>query len=373
MGPHPDYELIPAVPNFDATPVKPGETANSQSEISNLKSQIPEVPGWPFDSARAMARQQAAAGEALTRSFDLGNGVKLELVCIPGGRFPMETAQSAAVVEVKPFWIARFETMQIASSASSVAGTTAAMEDRHGYQFGRLGYDVNQPDQPAVRVSWEEAMAFCRWLSERTGFGGDDSHRGAMGMGLPRGQRNDLLVWRARRRLLALRQSGRPETRRVRRRHRVGQLFRRAPDGESESLRRLDSPGRPIQRRRLCDRTGGPLPAESVGAARSPRQRRRVDARRRGRAESCARRLVVRPAAAVAMAGSRQFYPPWQRVFNVGFRVVLDPAPATAGHRLHRSHKSRAQCYKANKQDAVECGLFGLALREALDYKSIQT
>ena len=31
------------------------------------------------------------------------------------------------------------------------------------------GIDLNGPDQPAVRVSWLRAMAFCRWLSDRTG------------------------------------------------------------------------------------------------------------------------------------------------------------------------------------------------------------
>jgi len=69
---------------------------------------------------------------------------------------------------VKPFWMARCETSnkQFRRFASSHESRT---EDRHGYQFGAVGYDQDQPDQPAVRVSWEEAMAFCRWLSQQTG------------------------------------------------------------------------------------------------------------------------------------------------------------------------------------------------------------
>ena len=43
------------------------------------------------------------------------------------------------------------------------------VESKNTYQFGIHGYPVNRPSQPVVRVSWDEAMAFCDWLSERTG------------------------------------------------------------------------------------------------------------------------------------------------------------------------------------------------------------
>lgn len=42
-------------------------------------------------------------------------------------------------------------------------------EERHGYQFGVQGIEQDMPDQPAVRVSWREAMAFCAWLSKESG------------------------------------------------------------------------------------------------------------------------------------------------------------------------------------------------------------
>ncbi|MBD3174625.1 MAG: SUMF1/EgtB/PvdO family nonheme iron enzyme, partial [Armatimonadia bacterium] len=42
-------------------------------------------------------------------------------------------------------------------------------ESRHGYQFGRVGYPMTDPKAPVLRVSWHDAMAFCEWLSERIG------------------------------------------------------------------------------------------------------------------------------------------------------------------------------------------------------------
>jgi formylglycine-generating enzyme required for sulfatase activity len=43
------------------------------------------------------------------------------------------------------------------------------VESKNAYQFGVHGFSVNGPKQPVVRVPWQRAMAFCRWLAERTG------------------------------------------------------------------------------------------------------------------------------------------------------------------------------------------------------------
>ena len=43
------------------------------------------------------------------------------------------------------------------------------MESKNTYQFGIHGYPVNRPEQPVVRVTWNEATAYCQWLSKKTG------------------------------------------------------------------------------------------------------------------------------------------------------------------------------------------------------------
>jgi formylglycine-generating enzyme required for sulfatase activity len=43
------------------------------------------------------------------------------------------------------------------------------VESKNTYQFGIHGYPMNRPEQPVVRVTWERAMAFCRWLSQESG------------------------------------------------------------------------------------------------------------------------------------------------------------------------------------------------------------
>lgn len=166
-GPFANYETIPAADPYDRTPIK------YAAEASRL-SAFPECSGWPFASATASAMQRGGNGQPLTRSLDLGDGVSLELVWIPGGRFLMGSTNGLPdemplePVTVRPFWTARFETSnrQFRQFDSSHMSRT---EDRHGYQFGAVGYDQDAPDQPAVRVSWNGAAGFCAWLAARTG------------------------------------------------------------------------------------------------------------------------------------------------------------------------------------------------------------
>jgi formylglycine-generating enzyme required for sulfatase activity len=131
------------------------------------------VDGWPFDAAEAR-RRQTAAGE-LAKTVDLGDGVRLELVRIPAGEFIMGSPtgkpgeQSPSKVTIaRPFWMSRFEVAN-EQFARFDPGHDSHVETMHGYQFGIHGYPVNRPRQPVVRVSWNQAQAFCTWLSTKTG------------------------------------------------------------------------------------------------------------------------------------------------------------------------------------------------------------
>jgi len=151
----------------------------SSSSVPDNRQPIadnPIVAGWPFDAAEARRRQTAAGAAAKT--VDLGAGLKLELVRIPGGEFIMGDAagcsdeQPLTAVKVGEFWMGRFEVTN-----EQFARFDPAHDSRleHGdyIQFspGERGWTLSRPNQPVVRVSWAEAMAFCRWLSAKTRLG----------------------------------------------------------------------------------------------------------------------------------------------------------------------------------------------------------
>jgi formylglycine-generating enzyme required for sulfatase activity len=144
--------------------VGPVECA-ADSQLDNA----PVAPGWPFDAGEARRRQ--GPPDASRRIIDLGDGIQLDLMYIPPGSFLMGQAGESELKTVtleEGFWTSRFE-ISNAQFNRFDPGHDSRHESRHGYQFGRKGYPVNDPDQPVVRVSWNRAMDFCRWLSSRSG------------------------------------------------------------------------------------------------------------------------------------------------------------------------------------------------------------
>jgi formylglycine-generating enzyme required for sulfatase activity len=161
-----DVEAMLRGDPYDATPVAP------QAEPAAAKP--PQAPsGWPFDAAEA-AKRQAALGKT-TMTVDLGNGRQLSFVRIPAGEFVMGSATGAnderpqAVVKIaKPFWIATTE-VALADYQAFDPRHKNGFYDQHYKDQVRPGYTMDKPDFPVIRVSWQEAMAFCTWLGDKSG------------------------------------------------------------------------------------------------------------------------------------------------------------------------------------------------------------
>lgn len=163
-----DGEEIPETPSEPIKPVMP-------EPLPLRNAPKLECPGWPFDAKEAQARQ--AASGPFQRTIDLGENVRLELVRIPAGSFVMGSADGCedeyppAVVRIDaPFWMGKFEVTNEQYARFDPAHDSR-FEDRTSWIFSEayLGWPVNGPHQPVVRISWNRAMAFCRWLSERLG------------------------------------------------------------------------------------------------------------------------------------------------------------------------------------------------------------
>jgi formylglycine-generating enzyme required for sulfatase activity len=165
------YENMEIIPETASPPTPP------VAQVQEVRD-YPEVtsPRWPFDQATAR-HLQAQAGDS-TWAIDLGQGVKLELVRIPAGEFVMGNTddfrcpdeEPCAVVEIaQAFWMGKFEISNEQYRCYDAAHDSR-VESKHAYQFGVHGFPLNGPRQPVVRVSWQEALAFCNWLSRETGY-----------------------------------------------------------------------------------------------------------------------------------------------------------------------------------------------------------
>ncbi len=146
-------------PPLERKPIKPGEKVTCD--------------GWPMSADAAQKLQAAVSGESMTIALDDKNTI--ELKPIPAGSFPMgdhdgtadERPMSVVKVE-KPFWIMTREITN-AEYALFDPDHESGYFDNWGKNNGNRGKPMNEPEQPVIRVSYDEAQAFCKWLSEKSG------------------------------------------------------------------------------------------------------------------------------------------------------------------------------------------------------------
>ncbi len=133
-----------------------------------------KINEFPFDST--VAKSMLAEEDRARKIVEIFPGVNLKFVRIPAGKFIMGTNNNpsdyspAHIGEVsKPFWMAEMEITN-EQFRTVFPDHDSRFHDQQWKDHVNEGYPANKPEQPVIRVSWNEAMEFCRILSEKTGF-----------------------------------------------------------------------------------------------------------------------------------------------------------------------------------------------------------
>ena len=144
------------------------------------------------DFDRGTVVEETTVGLRRTLDLDLGGRVRMKLVRVPAGKFMMGSPASEKgrsgdegpcreVRISKPFYAGVTEVTQSQLAAfvrESGYMTSAQKRAAAGRRYGsdslqdrkRRSYRgfVQPPGSPVVSVSWNDAMAFCKWLSRRS-------------------------------------------------------------------------------------------------------------------------------------------------------------------------------------------------------------
>ncbi len=152
---------------------QPQEFVKPKEERRHAAAQI-RADGFPFDAAKAK-QMQAESGLPSRIEIDLGAGKKLYLKLIPAGEFVMGANDGfydegpARLQKIdKPFYMGQFEISNAQYAAFDPKHDSGHL-DRQWKDHVNKGYPANEPDQSVIRVSFSEAAGFCKWLSEKTG------------------------------------------------------------------------------------------------------------------------------------------------------------------------------------------------------------
>jgi len=197
-------------PQEQAEVASPGATGSLPANVGRTGAGRPPLAVAPFDAEQAKQHQQAWA-DYLGVDVEVTNSIGMKLVLIPPGEFEMGSSedeieelinegkrQNASQKHIddfpnegprhreelaQPFYLAECEVTvgQFHDFVKAAGYQTDAEKDGHGggfnwatgrwernpaYTWQNPGYPQSD-EHPAGVLSWNDATAFCRWLSER--------------------------------------------------------------------------------------------------------------------------------------------------------------------------------------------------------------
>ena len=148
------------------TPVMPEKAAP-------VKEKTVKAKGWPFD--KAAIKEMLAKEQSNRKEVEIAPGVKINFVRIPAGEFVMGSYQgesdaypTAKVKIDKPFWMGEMEITNQQFNAI-YPDHDSRFVDQLWKDHVVQGYPANEPNQPVIRVNYNDAMDYCKQLSEKTG------------------------------------------------------------------------------------------------------------------------------------------------------------------------------------------------------------
>ncbi|MBC7817344.1 MAG: SUMF1/EgtB/PvdO family nonheme iron enzyme [Planctomycetaceae bacterium] len=178
-------------------PATPASVAPSKTTLTPVGPQPPPAVA-PFDAPKARTQQEAWA-KHLGTTVETANSAGAKMILIPPGEFLMDSSneQLASVVKEvaaahgqdfaermkrteqpqhrvvlsKPFWMGATEVTigQFRKFAEATKHQTHAekkVKDAKSWTYLKPGYAVTD-ESPAAAVTWADAGAYCRWLSEQ--------------------------------------------------------------------------------------------------------------------------------------------------------------------------------------------------------------
>ena len=142
-------------------------------KVSPVKEKVLKVKGWPFAPDRV--KEMLADEKETVKVLEIAPGVQMTFVRIPAGEFVMgsyhgepDTYPTTKVKIDKAFWMGELEVTNQQYNTIFPQHDSRYV-DQQWKDHVVPGYPANKPEQPVIRVSYNDAMEYCKIFSQKTG------------------------------------------------------------------------------------------------------------------------------------------------------------------------------------------------------------